>query len=116
MRPLYGFRAGLQSHGRRSPMPVLESEGRSKMKLEETVTYLEMNDRGELVPAREPMVKLEVRRAHIPCPELNRFLYTAIGGEWYWIDRLSWTYEQWIDYLNRPGMETWVAYVEGTPA
>ncbi len=27
------------------------------------------------------------------CPELNRFFYKAIGGDWYWIDRLPWTYE-----------------------
>ena len=55
----------------------------------------------------------------IPCPELNRFLYTAVGARWWpcrWYSRLSWDYARWLAYLNRPDLETWVAYVSGTPA
>src|SRR5262249_50809837 len=37
-------------------------------------------------------------------------------GDWYWMDRLNWTFRQWLDYLDRPEGETWVAYVSGTPA
>ena len=29
---------------------------------------------------------------------------------------MSWSYQQWLDYLDRPELETWVGYVEGTPA
>ena len=47
---------------------------------------------------------------------MNRFLYTAVGGDWYWVDRLGWTYAQWHDYITRPGFETWIAFVSGTPA
>lgn len=57
-----------------------------------------------------------IQQAEIGCPELNRFLYTAVGGAWYWTDRLAWTYQQWLDYLNRPEVQTWVGYVQGTPA
>jgi GNAT superfamily N-acetyltransferase len=78
-------------------------------------THLEMTDPGELRPAREPALPLRVERAAIPCPELNRFLYTAVGGDWYWIDRLVWSYEEWLRYLDRPELETWVATVAGTP-
>jgi ribosomal protein S18 acetylase RimI-like enzyme len=85
------------------------------MRLDETVTYLEMRDRSELIPAKNPSVGVEVKHVEIPCPELNRFFYTAIGGDWYWIDRLPWTYEQWMAYITRPGHETWVAYLRGTP-
>jgi hypothetical protein len=49
-------------------------------------------------------------------PELNRFLYTSVGGDWYWIDRLAWSYSQWLEYLNRPELETWVGYLSGTVA
>jgi GNAT superfamily N-acetyltransferase len=49
-------------------------------------------------------------------PELNRFFYTAVGGDWYWIDRLGWTYRDWLDYLGAPAVETWVLYVKGVPA
>ncbi len=81
-----------------------------------TTTYLEMTDARDLRPALRPGEEMVVRQARIPCPELNRFLYTAVGGEWYWTDRLPWTYERWSEYLDRPGLETWIGYVEGTPA
>ncbi len=85
------------------------------MRLEETTTYLEMTDRSELVPAKTPSVEIDVKQAEGASPELNRFFYTAIGGDWYWIDRLSWTYEQWMASITRPGHETWVAYLKGNP-
>ncbi len=56
------------------------------MRFRETVTYLEMTDRSELIPAKRPLLEVEVKQAEIPSPELNRFFYTAIGGDWYWID------------------------------
>jgi ribosomal protein S18 acetylase RimI-like enzyme len=81
-----------------------------------TVYYLEMTDPGQLRPARRPDAEVEVKQARVVCPELNRFLYTAVGGHWYWLDRLSWTYERWRAYLDRPELETWLATVGGTPA
>jgi GNAT superfamily N-acetyltransferase len=86
------------------------------MKQQVTTYYLEMNAPGELQPSRADIAELEIRQARVPAPELNRFLYTAVGGDWYWTDRLGWTYQQWLDYLSRPELETWVAYSDGTPA
>ncbi|HEX8070488.1 MAG TPA: GNAT family N-acetyltransferase [Pyrinomonadaceae bacterium] len=84
------------------------------MQRQVTTYYLEMTDPRELRQARA--AALEVRRAGVVAPELNRFLYTAVGGDWYWTDRLPWSYQQWLDYLARPEVETWVGYVDGTPA
>jgi GNAT superfamily N-acetyltransferase len=78
--------------------------------------HLEMTDPSQLVPARKPATSFALVQAEIPCPALNRFLYTAVGGDWYWLDRLGWSYEQWQMYLERAEVETWVAYVSGTPA
>ncbi len=86
------------------------------MKQQVTTYYLELHDPAELRPARAVGAELEMRQARIPAPELNRFLYTAVGGGWHWIDRLGWTYQQWCAYLDRLELETWVAYVSGTPA
>jgi GNAT superfamily N-acetyltransferase len=86
------------------------------MKRQVTTYYLEMHAPAELRAARAVVAGFEVRQAEVPAPELNRFLYTAVGGDWFWIDRLSWTYQQWLDYLNRAELETWVAYLSGTPA
>lgn len=58
---------------------------------------------------------VRVERAELPSPELNRYLYTAVGGDWLWTDRLPWTWQQWHDWLARPGVETWLATVHGTP-
>jgi ribosomal protein S18 acetylase RimI-like enzyme len=55
-------------------------------------------------------------QAELPCPPLNRFLYTTVGGDWSWTDRLPWSYDDWQKYLDRPELETWVGYVAGTPA
>jgi ribosomal protein S18 acetylase RimI-like enzyme len=80
------------------------------------VTYLEMARPDELRPARAAKVAFEVRRAEIPCAELSRFLYTAVGGDWLWTDRLHWTYAEWLAWVTRPGYELWMAYVADTPA
>lgn len=78
--------------------------------------YLELLEPSQFRAAFSSNSNLTVVRAEIPCPELNRFLYTSVGGDWYWIDRLSWSYERWLKYLDRPELQTWVAYLSGTPA
>ena len=60
--------------------------------------------------------RLEVRRAELPCPELNRFLYVAVGSDWWWYSRLGWNRERWMEYVDRPELETWVGYLSGTSA
>jgi ribosomal protein S18 acetylase RimI-like enzyme len=86
------------------------------MKQSVTTYYLELKSPTEVHRSAIPYDGLHVQRAEIPCPELNRFLYTAVGGAWYWTERLSWTYQQWESYLDRPEVETWIGYVAGTPA
>jgi GNAT superfamily N-acetyltransferase len=81
-----------------------------------TTYHLEMTDLAALRPARTTGIDLEIKQARVPCPELNRFFYTAVGGDWFWIDRLSWNYERWQAYLGRPELETWIGYHAGTPA
>jgi GNAT superfamily N-acetyltransferase len=81
-----------------------------------TTTYLEMTSRAELRPARRAKTAIALSRVEIPCPEFNRFLYAAVGARWWWYTRLSWDYARWLAYLNRPEVETWVAYVSGSPA
>ena len=80
------------------------------------ITYLEMTSPEELRPAHRIDVDFPIRQARVPCPELNRFLYTAVGGDWFWIDRLSWTYDRWLAWLSRSEVETWIGYLEETPA
>jgi len=85
--------------------------------VEITTWYLEQTSPSDLRPSlNEPVASVTVTRAEVPSPELSRFLYASVGGDWHWRDRLGWTYRQWREYLDRPGVETWVAYDRGTPA
>ena len=79
-------------------------------------THLEMTSRDELRPARSATPPFQLVRAEIPCPEFNRFLYAAVGYQWWWYSRLPWTHDRWMRYLDRAELATWVAYVSGTPA
>jgi GNAT superfamily N-acetyltransferase len=81
-----------------------------------TTSYLEILDPGDLRPRRSPRSDVALSRVGVPMPALNRFMYATVGGDWYWTDRLSWTYLQWLDYLDRPDLETWLLTVGGLPA
>lgn len=81
-----------------------------------TIWYLEMLSPDWCRPGFSDDPEVAVVQAKIPSPELSRFLYASVGGDWYWLDRLSWSYDRWMTYLNRPEVQTWVAYVAGTPA
>lgn len=85
---------------------------------QQTVTtwYLEQTDPAQLRHAKQPHPAPQILRAEIASPELNRFLYTAVGGDWHWTDRLAWTRERWLKYLARAEVQTWLMLVQGTPA
>jgi GNAT superfamily N-acetyltransferase len=78
--------------------------------------YLEMLDPNQLKPARLPEIPLEVRRSEIVYPALNRFLYAEVGAAYEWTMRLRWSEADWLAWLDRPQQQTWVGYVQGTPA
>jgi GNAT superfamily N-acetyltransferase len=86
------------------------------MQVEVTTWYLEMLDRRQLRPVPPGDYELRIEQVQIPTPEFSRFLYTSVGGDWYWCDRLSWSYDRWLEYLVQPTVQTWVAYISGTPA
>lgn len=69
-------------------------------------------DRLRAKPAPRPDATLA--QVTLPCPEFNAFLYRTVGRNWHWTDRLPWTTDQWRALASH--VETWVAYVAGTPA
>ena len=81
-----------------------------------TTYYLEMSSPDELRPKRSGRDDLEIVEARLPSPEFGLFLFSTAGRQWYWMERIEWTREEWQSYLERPGVHTWVAYVAGTPA
>ncbi|MDT0431242.1 GNAT family N-acetyltransferase [Streptomyces salyersiae] len=83
---------------------------------EVTVWSLEQTSPSDLRPAAAAADDVRIVRSVTPLPEFSRFLYTAVGGDIRWTDRLGLSYAQWQEILRRPGAETWVAYENGTPA
>ncbi len=95
-----------------------------------TITYLELPLEGRadaaptvLLPGTAPALAAPrfpaayaLRRCPRAQPELNRFLYTAVGGPWYWTDKLEWTWAQWEALLGQPGYETWILTEGGSIA
>lgn len=91
--------------------------GDESLRMVDVTTWsLEMHDPAELRPSEAPSGELQVIHARVPSPELSRFLYTAVGGDWFWYDRVPWTYERWNEEVNRSGHETWMLLDRGTPA
>ena len=39
-----------------------------------------------------------------------------MGTEFRWGGREDWGHQEWKNYVDRPELETWAAYVAGTPA
>jgi GNAT superfamily N-acetyltransferase len=59
---------------------------------------------------------LSVIEAEIDNFRLNRFLYEYVGEPWQWVEKLEQSDAQWRDYVEDPGLRTWVAYCRGSIA
>ena len=84
------------------------------MRRKVTVTYLDYEG-GETDGEAAANRPYDLRQAGTACPELNRFLYVSVGYPWWWHMRLSWSYQQWLDYLEDPTVTTWIGYDGGNP-
>ncbi|HEY5441489.1 MAG TPA: GNAT family N-acetyltransferase [Gemmatimonadaceae bacterium] len=81
-----------------------------------TIKFLEMTAPGDLRPKRASIPGVTVARVPHPMPELNRFFYAAVGADYHWTDRLSWSLPKWREYLAQPDVDTYVLAVDGIPA
>lgn len=79
-------------------------------------TWLELASPGDFRPPAAIPPDLTLAGPAFQSPELNRFFYTAIGGDWCWTDRLGWSYDDWSEWLSRPGNRTVILSVDGIPA
>lgn len=80
-----------------------------------TVTFLQM-----FQPPPQPDIDLPppllALRSHQCSPAFYRFLYSAVGEGWYWVDRNAWSDQEITRQLHRPEVQLWVLYHDGTPA
>jgi len=74
-------------------------------------TYLEMQSPEQLRP--KPVdPRLQVREQTERNWRFNRDLYFRVGQQWDWIDKQSWTDEQWKHYAAAPELRTFAGYYE----
>jgi ribosomal protein S18 acetylase RimI-like enzyme len=81
-----------------------------------TTYYLELRSLDEFVPSGSEVPDLEIREARVASPDLGRFLYSTVGRDWGWTDRLRWSYAKWLAHLERPEVQVWIAHLDGVIA
>lgn len=69
-----------------------------------------------LAGAEAPSADVTVERMEHCPPALWRKLYTDVGREYHWVDRLGWSDEEIERYLADPALELWVLREKGEPA
>ena len=73
-------------------------------------TYLEMQSPEQLRPQRYADPQFQIREKRPPDWQFNRDLYLAVGEKWLWIDKRSWSDEQWQAYALAPELRTFLAW------
>jgi GNAT superfamily N-acetyltransferase len=85
-------------------------------KLDDIVTYLEMNERPTRPPVPAPQGKLALMRAERCSVAFYRYLYNTVGENWLWFERRLWSDERLATQIQKPEVEIFVLYVGGVPA
>ena len=77
------------------------------------ITYLELPPGAPLnEPSRPAPEGFAVREVHDPA--INRDMYRRVGGDYQWVDRLTWSDERWAEYASR--VETYLVELGGRAA
>ena len=70
--------------------------------------YLEINSINDLVVEKVPFDDLYLYKVDPPDFQLNKFFYKQIGKNCRWIDRLSWSDQKWIQYVENINVKTYI--------
>ena len=71
-------------------------------------SYLEITSLKDLQESEKPSDDYIVKLIEPTDFQLNKFFYKNIGKNHKWIDRLIWSEEQWIKYVSRKNVKTFV--------
>jgi ribosomal protein S18 acetylase RimI-like enzyme len=70
--------------------------------------YLEIKSLKELKETKKPSENYLIKLVNPKDFQLNKFFYKNIGRNYQWIDRLSWTDQNWIDYIADSKLSTYI--------
>jgi GNAT superfamily N-acetyltransferase len=81
-----------------------------------TISYLELRPEKALEKGNTEILDgLRLEQLTLPSPLFNCFMYRAVGGKWFWTDKLHWSEREWYDYVYRDALTTWGAWLHGAP-
>jgi GNAT superfamily N-acetyltransferase len=84
--------------------------------VETTVTYLAMQARPAQFPPMPSAPRLALMKAEKIPLHFYRYLYSAVGGSWLWVERLALTDEELSKKIHAAGIDVFVLYANGSPA
>ena len=70
--------------------------------------YLEIKELNNFVEVKKPNNLCKIEILDPPNFQLNKFFYKQIGKKHRWIDRLNWTDQIWINYINNKNVKTFI--------
>ena len=70
--------------------------------------YLEIKSINDLNEVQIPSNNYTLKLIEFKDFQLNKFFYKEIGKKCYWLDRLAWTDQNWIEYVSNKNLITYV--------
>ncbi len=70
--------------------------------------YLEINSIKDLKETNQVFDDFSIVLVDPVNFQLNKFFYKNIGKKHKWVDRLTWSQQQWIDYVSSPKLKTYI--------
>ena len=70
--------------------------------------YLEISSINDLKQSQIPNENCKIILLDPPDFQLNKFFYKQIGKDFKWFDRLEWSDQKWINYVENPNTETFI--------
>ena len=70
--------------------------------------YLEIHSINELNVSKKIFKNYSIQIVEPDDFQLNKFFYKNVGKNHHWVDRLSWTDKQWVEYTSNKNVKTYI--------
>ena len=70
--------------------------------------FLEIESLNDLNEVQKPSKKYTLNVIKPKNFQLNKFLYKQVGKKYHWVDRLTWTDQNWMAYISKENVLTYI--------